>query len=195
MLRWTDTCILVSSCIEVSRKGNLKLTLVNPVNLFGALSSVDPRAPMSHLFLLLRNESCICFFRSSYPHSYREFSVFLSFSFVHVNVASSSYSVELLAAFCRFSHPLLISYPLSCVSSFTSRSRVKPSATTGSADEKEISLSFLILSLSSSTMYPSFSLFSIARLCVVLRRNNVAAEPSQSSFLNLSWDNRLGVII
>lgn len=128
---------------------------------------------------------------------FREFSVLSLFFFAHINVASSSYSVKLLPAFCRPSYPrLLISYPHPAFPSSTSRSRVKPSATTGPADEKEISsLSFSSVPFPPLPYIPSFSIVSIARLCVILRRNNVAAKPGQSSFLNLSWDNRLGVII
>ena len=79
-------------------------------------------------------------FSPSYSHSIREFSVFLSFFFSHINVASSFYSIDFTLSFLlpfAFSSPYFLSPPY--VSFSTSRSRVKPSATTGPADEKEIS--------------------------------------------------------
>lgn len=148
-----------------------------------------PRYAMNLAFASLHLQAILIFIR--------ELSVLLSslssLSLPHINVASSSYSPSFLPPFAS-SSPYFLSP--ACVSFSTSRrSRVKPSATTGPADEKEISS----LSFSSFPFSPVYSIFhppsSVARLCVVLRRNNVATEPGQTSFLNLSWDNRLGVII
>lgn len=107
-----------------------------------------------------------------HPHSCREFSVpralFLCpLFFSCMNVASSSSSAELLSQLLAhlrillvspyFSSPVLL-FSFSC---FMSRSRVKPSATTGSADEKGISpLSFSRPSASLlSSHLPSYSNF------------------------------------
>lgn len=162
---------------------------------------------------------------SDHPHSCREFSVpralFLCLLFFScMNVASSSSSAELLSQLLAHLRILLVSpYFLSPVllfsfSCFMSRSRVKPSATTGSADEKGIStLSFSrpSASLLSShlpsysnffALFPLFLSLSPRRtiVCVVLRRRGTplrrpSASRAESSFLNLSWYNRLGVII
>lgn len=82
-------------------------------------------------------------FSPSYSHSIREFSVFLSFFLPHkrrIFISLHRLTLSFLLPFA-FSSPYFLSPPY--VSSSTSRSRVKPSATTGPADEKEISSLFL----------------------------------------------------
>jgi len=135
-------------------------------------------------------------FSPSYSHSICEFSVFLSFFFSHINVASSFYSIDLLSAFCCPSHSrLLISYPrpmsLSPRVAVELNRAQQPVLQTKKRFRRCLSRPFPFFFYH----IPPFSLVSIARLCVILQRNNVAAKPGQSSFLNLSWDNRLGVII
>lgn len=124
MLRWTDTCILVSSCIEVPRKrvlakDLLKIDSRESRTLFGALFlvfSVDPRIQYLVSFScwwilhLLCNE--ILHFAPAILIPIMNFFGFSLIVFIYINVASSSYSAELLPAFCRPSHSrLLISYP------------------------------------------------------------------------------------
>lgn len=114
------------------------------------------------LFPLLRNESYICLSPPpSYSHSIRELSVLLSPPFFplpprHKRRVFILLPSELLPSFLppfASSSPYFLSPP--CVSFSTSRrSRVKPSATTGPADEKEISsLSFSSFPFPSSTPY------------------------------------------
>ena len=116
---------------------------MNPVlTLFDALSvlSVDPRTAMSRSFSLLHNKSYICLFLSQlFPFHLWIFGLPLFFFLPHkrrIFILLHRLTLSFLLPFA-FSSPYFLSPPY--VSFSTSRSRVKPSATTGPADEKEIS--------------------------------------------------------
>lgn len=234
VLRWADTCILVSSLRRsIFAKGTyLKLTFRESRALFGAPFFLSPAFSPSTLVFCrlftslpfslslfrpfpssLRNESCIRFFRSTilipvvnFPFLSPSLSFSLYFSvFFYLSecFASSSFSAELLFQLLAHLYILvsLFLVPSVLLSSFScsmSRSRVKPSATTGSADEKGISSLSLSLSSHSSVL----SVFQLPRSssqddCAWSREGEErrCGARRRSSFLNLSWDNRLGVII
>lgn len=150
----------------------------------------------------LRNESCIRFFRSTilipvvnfpFLSPSLSFSLYFSVFFFYLSecFASSSFSAELL--FQLLAHlRILVSLflvPSVLLSSFScsmSRSRVKPSATTGSADEKGISSLFLSLSspFLCSLRIPTSSLLFAGRLCVVPRRRGTPLRRPPAELLS-----------
>lgn len=186
-LRWTDTCILVSFCVEVPCKGDLLKTDSRESRVLFSVHSTSyfPHFPYISvlqrlvLFPLPRNESYIRFFRSSYPHFYREFPL-LSLFFSQSRVFVLFSRVTLFNFLPSFSHSCLrISYPhpssLSPWVAVELNRAQQPVLRTKKGYHRCLPCPFPFFFHSISTF--SFSL-PIRRFCAVLWRRNVAAAPA-----------------